>query len=93
MHQRERALRQRIDASIRDRPGPGGSAVLELVIHPLQRVAIAILDRAPALSQQAMKELRMKKVMADPRVKPDVNPMPFDGQRLIYGGFEPIVEA
>jgi len=35
----------------------------------------------------------MKKVMADPRVKPDVNPMPFDGQRLIYGGFEPIVEA
>jgi len=26
-------------------------------------------------------------------VKPDVNPMPFDGQRLIYGGFEPIVEA
>ena len=35
----------------------------------------------------------MKKVMADPRVQPDVNPMPFDGQRLIYGGFEPIVEA
>ena len=35
----------------------------------------------------------MKKVMVDPRVKPDVNPMPFDGQRLIYGGFEPIVEA
>ena len=33
-----------------------------------------------------------KKVMADPRVQPDVNPMPFDGQRLIYGGFEPIVE-
>jgi len=35
----------------------------------------------------------MKKVMADPRVQPDVNPMPFDGKRLIYGGFEPIVEA
>jgi len=25
----------------------------------------------------------MKKVMADPRLKPDVNPMPFDGKRLI----------
>ena len=35
----------------------------------------------------------MKKVMADPRVQPDVNPMPFDGKRLIYGGFEVIVDA
>lgn len=32
------------------------------------------------------------KVMADPRMQPDKNPMPFDGTRLIYGGFEPIVE-
>jgi hypothetical protein len=31
--------------------------------------------------------------MADPRLKPDVNPMPFDGKRMIYGGFEMIVEA
>ena len=35
----------------------------------------------------------MKKVMADPRVQPDKNPMPFDGKRLIYGGFEVIVDA
>ena len=35
----------------------------------------------------------MKKVMADPRLQPDVNPMPYDGQRLIYGGFEVIVDA
>ncbi|MGC1668671.1 MAG: DUF1428 family protein, partial [Pseudolabrys sp.] len=35
----------------------------------------------------------MKKVMADPRMQPDVNPMPFDGKRMIYGGFEMIVEA
>ena len=35
----------------------------------------------------------MKKVMADPRLKPDVNPMPFDGKRLIYGGFETLVDA
>jgi uncharacterized protein YbaA (DUF1428 family) len=35
----------------------------------------------------------MKKVMADPRLQPDANPMPFDGKRLIYGGFEVIVEA
>jgi uncharacterized protein YbaA (DUF1428 family) len=35
----------------------------------------------------------MKKVMADPRMQSDVNPMPFDGKRMIYGGFEMIVEA
>jgi uncharacterized protein YbaA (DUF1428 family) len=34
----------------------------------------------------------MKQVMADSRLQPDVNPMPFDGKRLIYGGFEMIVD-
>lgn len=29
---------------------------------------------------------------ADPRMHPEKNPMPFDGLRLIYGGFQPIVE-
>ena len=33
-----------------------------------------------------------EKVMQDPRMQPDKNPMPFDGKRMIYGGFEPIVE-
>ena len=33
------------------------------------------------------------KIMADPRMQPEANPMPFDGQRLIYGGFQPIVEG
>jgi uncharacterized protein YbaA (DUF1428 family) len=27
----------------------------------------------------------------DPRVGPESNPMPFDGKRMIYGGFAPIV--
>ena len=35
----------------------------------------------------------MKKVMADARLQPDKNPMPFDGKRMIYGGFEILVEA
>ncbi|MGF6919884.1 DUF1428 domain-containing protein [Paraburkholderia sp. 40] len=35
----------------------------------------------------------MKAVMADPRLQPEKDPMPFDGQRLIYGGFEVIVDA
>ena len=32
------------------------------------------------------------KIMADPRMKPEGNPMPFDGKRMICGGFEPIIE-
>lgn len=27
----------------------------------------------------------------DPRMNPEINPMPFDGKRLIYGGFAPVV--
>ena len=28
---------------------------------------------------------------ADPRMSPGKNPMPFDGKRMIFGGFAPIV--
>jgi len=41
---------------------------------------------------KATRDAGMEKAMQDPRLKPDVNPMPFDGMRLIYGGFAPIVE-
>ncbi|TRZ55110.1 MAG: DUF1428 domain-containing protein [Rhodocyclaceae bacterium] len=34
-----------------------------------------------------------KKVMADPRMQPATNPMPFDGKRMIYGGFQILVET
>jgi uncharacterized protein YbaA (DUF1428 family) len=34
----------------------------------------------------------MKKMMEDPRMDPKTNPMPFDGARMIYGGFQPVVE-
>ena len=42
------------------------------------------------------KEIRdagMEKVMKDPRMTEEVNPMPFDGRRLIYGGFQMILEV
>ena len=42
---------------------------------------------------RAVRDNGMKKVMADSRMQPDANPMPFDGSRLIYGGFETILEA
>jgi uncharacterized protein YbaA (DUF1428 family) len=42
---------------------------------------------------KATRDAGMAKLMTDPRVQPDVNPMPFDGQRMIFGGFEMIVKA
>lgn len=39
---------------------------------------------------KAVRDEGMKNFMADPRVDSSVNPMPFDGKRLIYGGFEMI---
>lgn len=35
----------------------------------------------------------LKKVMADPRLQMDSKKMPFDGKRMIYGGFKVFVEA
>lgn len=32
------------------------------------------------------------KVMADPRMPKDMSEMPFDGKRMIYGGFRPFLE-
>jgi len=40
-----------------------------------------------------VRDAAMPKVMADPRLKPEANPMPFDGKRLIYGGFSVIVDT
>jgi uncharacterized protein YbaA (DUF1428 family) len=42
---------------------------------------------------RAIRDQAMAKVMADPRLQPDKNPMPFDGKRMIYGGFEMIIDA
>jgi len=42
---------------------------------------------------RAVRDEGMAKVMADPRLQPDVMTMPFDGKRLIYGGFEVIVDV
>ncbi len=35
----------------------------------------------------------MEKALADPRMTPDLDNLPFDGTRMIYGGFRVIVSA
>lgn len=34
----------------------------------------------------------MKKIMEDPRMQPDDLEMPFDGKRMIFGGFQAVVD-
>jgi uncharacterized protein YbaA (DUF1428 family) len=41
---------------------------------------------------KATRDAGWEKLYGDPRMQPDVNPMPFDGKRLIYGGFRAVVE-
>lgn len=41
---------------------------------------------------KATRDAGMKKMMEDPRMDPSTNPMPFDGKRMIFGGFESVVE-
>lgn len=40
---------------------------------------------------KATRDAAMKKMMDDPRMTPENNPMPFDGKRMIFGGFVPVV--
>lgn len=42
---------------------------------------------------KAVREAGWEKVMADPRMKHQESNMPFDGKRLIYGGFQIVVQA
>jgi uncharacterized protein YbaA (DUF1428 family) len=35
----------------------------------------------------------MKKIFADPRMQMDPKNMPFDGKRMFWGGFKPMVSA
>ncbi len=45
---------------------------------------------------KATRDAAMAKMMdpdnQDPRMDPALNPMPFDGKRMIFGGFTPVVE-
>jgi uncharacterized protein YbaA (DUF1428 family) len=41
---------------------------------------------------RAERDAILAKVMADPRLKGEMENMPFDGKRMIYGGFEAFLE-
>jgi uncharacterized protein YbaA (DUF1428 family) len=41
---------------------------------------------------KATRDAAMTRIMNDPRLSPQSNPMPFDGKRMIFGGFSPVLE-
>jgi uncharacterized protein YbaA (DUF1428 family) len=41
---------------------------------------------------KATRDQGWEKLMADPEMQPGSHPMPFDGKRMFWGGFQPIVE-
>jgi uncharacterized protein YbaA (DUF1428 family) len=41
---------------------------------------------------KATRDAGMQKMLDDPRMDPEKNPMPFDGKRMIFGGFAPIFD-
>jgi uncharacterized protein YbaA (DUF1428 family) len=42
---------------------------------------------------KATRDAGWAKAMEDPRMQPDGKDMPFDGKRMIYGGFSPVVDG
>ena len=42
---------------------------------------------------KAVRDEAWSKLMTDERMASDANPMPFDGKRMIYGGFQMVLSA
>ena len=42
---------------------------------------------------KATRDAGMGKMMADPRMQPGAEPVPFDMKRMIFGGFRAVVDA
>jgi len=70
---------------------PGGKVTSFPMAVKLQQEETVVFSWITWPSRQVRDE-GMKKAIADPRLQPDRNPMPFDGKRLIYGGFEVLVD-
>jgi uncharacterized protein YbaA (DUF1428 family) len=77
-----------------------GDNVPEGEITDFHRAVKANKDESVVFSwiewpDKATRDAAMAKMMdpenADPRMDPAKNPMPFDGKRMIFGGFAPVV--
>jgi uncharacterized protein YbaA (DUF1428 family) len=53
---------------------------------------VVVFSRIEWPSKQ-VRDAGMDKAMADPRMMNEATPMPFDGKRMIFGGFQTVVEV
>ena len=65
-------------------------------VTDFQRAVLANEDETVVFAwvewpDKATRDAGMQKMMEDPRMDPKANPPPFDGKRMIYGGFTPVV--
>ncbi|MBT9487948.1 MAG: DUF1428 domain-containing protein [Rubrivivax sp.] len=78
-----------------------GDDVPDGKVTDFRRAVQATADETVAFSwvewpDKATRDAGMKKMMEDPRMDPATPgnpPMPFDGKRMIFGGFEAVVEV
>lgn len=78
-----------------------GDDVPDGKVTDFRRAVMATAEETVAFSwvewpDKATRDAGMKKMMEDPRMDPSAPgnpPMPFDGKRMIFGGFEPVVEV
>ena len=78
-----------------------GDDVPEGKVTDFRKAVKAAADESVVFSwiewpDKSTRDAAMQKMMSeefdDDRMDPQKNPMPFDGKRLIFGGFEPIIE-
>jgi uncharacterized protein YbaA (DUF1428 family) len=70
-------------------PGKLTSFPLAVQLQPDETVVFSWIT----WPSKAVRDAGMKKAMEDPRLQEGMNPMPFDGKRMIFGGFQVIVDA
>ena len=57
-----------------------------------EAVVFSWIEWPDKTSRDAGMEKMRSTMDTDPRLNPENNPMPFDGMRVIFGGFEPVVD-
>ena len=57
-----------------------------------ETVVFSFIEWPDKKTRDAAMNKMMSDDFSDDRMDPEKNPMPFDGSRLIYGGFEPVIE-
>ena len=57
-----------------------------------EAVVFSWIEWPDKATRDAGMEKMMSAVETDPRISPEHNPMPFDGMRMIFGGFTPVVD-